>query len=172
MIVGATGSGKTYFVKQLLNRVPNKKAILVFDVNDEYKEFYPYPFNPDIDFFLSKCTQVRNAVIVIEDATSFFAVQGRSDEMIKLLIAKRHTKNTIIMLFHSFGDVPRYLFRKCTDLIIFKTLDAEKDVLKLGNERILNAWKYVQEKSTKHKFFSTYPPPSGVKPPSAQIKLY
>jgi Ni2+-binding GTPase involved in maturation of urease and hydrogenase len=171
MVVGCTGSGKTYFVKSLIKNV-NPKNIIVYDVNDEYKDVYPYPFEPDIDKFLSGCLHKRGKVMIFEDATSFFAVQGRSDEMIKLLIAKRHTKNTIILIFHSFGDVPRYLFRKCTDIAIFKTLDGEKDVNKLGIPYIIEAWKEVQEQAKTSKFFSKYPPPKKSVPPYKVLKLY
>ena len=171
MLVGATGTGKTFFTKQLIKTV-NKNSLLVFDVNDEYNDFYPYPFDPDIDKFLAKAEKVKKAVILIEDATSFFAVQGRSDRLIKILVGKRHTGNTIILLFHSWGDVPRYLYRKCTEVVIFKTHDAEKDVLKVGNEQILNAWKDVQQQAAKSPFFSGYPPPQGTKPPLKIISLY
>lgn len=171
MLVGATGSGKTYFTKSLIKNA-NKNSLLIFDVNDEYKDFYPYPFNPDMDVFLCKAEKVQNAIILIEDATSFFAVQGRSDKLIKILVAKRHTKNTIILLFHSWGDVPTYLYRKCTEVVIFKTLDGDKQVLKVGNEQIFNAWKRVQDECKTAKFFSSYPPPPGTVPPMEVVKLY
>lgn len=171
MIVGATGAGKTYFTKKLISNV-NKNALIVFDVNDEYGDLYPYPFNPDMDAFLTKAEKVEKAVILIEDATSFFAVQGRSDKLIKILVAKRHTQNTIILLFHSWGDVPRYLYRKCTEVVIFKTLDSEKDVLKVGNQQIFEAWQRVQAEARTSKFFSTYPPPPGEAPPMEIVKLY
>jgi len=171
MMVGATGSGKTYFTKQLIKGV-HPGSVMVFDVNDEYRDIYPYEFNPDIDLFLQKVESKRNAIIIIEDATSFFAVQGRNDRMINILTAKRHTHNTIIMLFHSWGDVPRYLYRKFTHIVLFYTLDSERDVLKVGNEKIVEAWNEVQDACKDHPYFKTYPPPKGVAPPSKIYNIY
>lgn len=171
LVVGCTGSGKTYFTKQLIQKA-DKNALMIYDVNNEYADYYPYPFQPNIQLFLEKAKKVRSGVIVIEEATNFFAVNGRSVEMIELLIGKRHTKNTFILLFHSVGDIPRYLYRKCTDFVIFKTLDRDSDVFRIGNQQIIDAWKEVQTDAKDHKFFSSYPPPEGVKPPSKSIALY
>lgn len=169
--VGATGTGKTYWTKQQIKNV-NKNALLVFDVNSEYTDVFPYPFDADMDNFLTKCEKVTNAVILIEDATSFFSVQGRSDRLIKILIAKRHTKNTIVLLFHSWGDVPTYIYRKCTHVAQFKTFDHRKHVERLGNQQILEVWERVQKQCEGHKFWSSYPPPKGVAPPFEVCKLY
>jgi len=170
-LVGCTGSGKTFRTKQLISRA-NPKSLRVFDVNDEYEEFYPIPFNPDIDLFLENCEGLSNAIILIEDATSFFSTQGRSDRLVKMLIAKRHTNNTYILLFHAFADFPKYIYRKCTDIIIFKTLDGQKNLDVIGNEQLTTAWQKVQDECRGHTFFSTHPPPQGIVPPSVHFKVY
>ena len=108
ILVGSTGCGKTYFTKQLLKTV-HKNALLIFDVNNEWKEYYPYPFDADIDKFLEKANKVRKGVILIEDATAFLSNRGRSDLLTKILVAKRHTQNTIILLFHSMRSIPKYI---------------------------------------------------------------
>ena len=170
-LIGCTGSGKTFRTKQLISKA-NKKALRIFDTNNEYQDFYPVPFNPDMDEFLDGLEGVKNGVIVIEDATSFFSVYGNSRELVKLLIAKRHSNNTYILLFHSFGDFPKYIFRKCTDIIIFKTLDARKHLDVIGIDDLTAAWEKVQAECKSHKFFSTQPPPKGVVPPSFHFSVY
>ncbi len=176
MLVGATGSGKTYFTRQMLTSI-NPKSCLTFDVNNEWPEHNPYPiqngrFWPDMDIYLEKAMKLSNSVLILEDATSFFAVQGRSDLLVKILVARRHTGNTSILLFHSFGDVPRYLFRKVTAaVVIFKTEDNENDVLRLGKQKVFDAWKRVQMECEGHQFFSTNPPPPGIAPPSEIVLM-
>lgn len=171
LVVGQTGSGKTYFTKQLTKDF-NPKSFLVFDVNKEWEHVYKYPFDADIDAFLEKCEKVNNATIIIEDATSFFAVQGRSDRLVKMLIARRHTGNIIILLFHSFGDVPTYIYRKCQIVVVFKTQDALKHVDKFNSEDLVKAWQKVKEDCKGHEFFSKQPPPKGVAPPSQIVNIY
>lgn len=171
IIVGGTGCGKTYFTKQLIKNV-HKNALLVFDVNNEYKEYYPYPFNPDIDDFLSKCSKVTNGVFLFEDATAFLSNRGRSDQLTKILVAKRHTKNTIILLFHSMRAIPKYIMDLSNMVVIFKTNDPEKKVAEFENDGLLETWRNVQAACVNHKFFSSYPPPAGIAPPSAVYSLY
>lgn len=170
-IIGCTGSGKTYFTKQLIANV-NKSALLIFDTNKEYEDYYPYPFDGDMDKFLEKARKVSNAVILIEDATSFFSTQGRSDELVKLMIAKRHSNNTYILLFHAFGDLPKYIYRKCTHVVIFKTLDSERHLKAIDNDALTAEWQRIQNECAGHEFFSTYPPPKGIAPPSAIFSIY
>lgn len=169
-LVGMTGSGKTFRSKEMIKKV-NRHALLIFDVNKEYEEFYPYKFDPDMDNFLEKASRIRNGVVLIEDATSFFSLQGRSDSLIKLLIAKRHSNNAYILLFHAFADFPKYIYRKCTHIIIFKTPDAIHHLNAIGNDGLTAAWMKVQKECDGHKFFSTQPPPKGVIPPSLIYKV-
>jgi hypothetical protein len=164
-LIGTEGSGKTYRAKLLTKNV-HPKALYVFDVNNEWSKEYPYPFDPEIETFLTKIENTRKSVSVVEDATSFFSVHGRDDKLIKIITARRHTENSFILLFHSFQDVPKYIFRKATDIFIFKTLDSPKYMEREYSDTIFyEPWKRVMQKCNGHKFFSTYPPPKGVIPP-------
>jgi len=172
ILVGSTGCGKTYFTKQLLKTV-NKNALLIFDVNNEWKEYYPYPFDADIDKFLEKANKIRQGVILIEDATAFLSNRGRSDLLTKILVGKRHTKNTIILLFHSMRAIPKYIIDISTHIVIFKTNDPLTLVEKaFQNEAITDAFNRVQTNAKGHPFWSTYPPPPGIAPPSEIVSLY
>lgn len=172
IIVGGTGCGKTFYSKSLIKNV-HKGALMVFDVNNEYKEFYPYPFDDDIDKFLNKAYRKRNAVILMEDATAFISNRGRSDILQKMLVGKRHTNNTFLLLFHSFRAVPKYIMDLSNTVVIFKTNDPEEIVSKgFQNEQLTSAWRSVQKASLNHKFFSSYPRPKGIAPPFATFNLY
>jgi hypothetical protein len=172
IIVGGTGCGKTFYTKSLIKRA-NKNALMIFDVNNEYKDYYPHPFNPDIDIFLDKCSRVTGGIFLFEDATAFLSNRGRSDKLTKIMVAKRHTKNTIILLFHSMRAIPKYLLDLSNIVVIFKTNDPETIVEKaFENEALTNAWKRVQTAAKGHPFFSCYPPPPGIAPPSEIFTLY
>lgn len=172
LIVGGQGTGKTHFAKQVISKVP-RQNLLVFDVNNEYKDFYPYPFNPDIDAFLSKVLERQNGVILVEDATAFLSNRGRKDSLVKALVSKRHSNNTYILLFHSFRAVPKYIFDLCNKVVIFKTNDPESLIQNaFQNDELTQAWKEVQDAAKDHEFFSVYPRPEGVAPPSKIVTLY
>lgn len=169
ILIGTEGAGKTYRTKALIK--PAKNCLKVFDVNNEYQDLYPFPFNSNMATFLNECKKVKDAVIVIEDATSFFSTRGRDATLVEMMTARRHTGNSFLLLFHSFQDVPKYILRKASDIIIFKTKDHinyMQDEFK--NTPYLDAWLEVYEEAKTSKFFSSYPPPKGTTPPSRHIK--
>src|SRR6478609_3373477 len=127
IIVGATGCGKTYFTKETLLKKVNPKALHIYDTNNEYEKFLPenYAAQGDFDGFIKKAYTLKKAVILIEDATAFISNRGRSDLMTKIMVAKRHSGNTVILLFHSMRAIPKYLMDISTDIFIFKTNDDE-----------------------------------------------
>ncbi len=173
IIVGATGCGKTFFTKNTLLKSVHREALHIFDTNNEYQEIYPYPFDADIDYFLEKAYRLKNAVILIEDATAFLSNRGRSDMLTKIMVAKRHTGNTIILLFHSLRAIPKYLMDISTDIVIFKTNDDPKFVKgEFKNERLLMAWQAVQENASKNPFYRSQPPPKNTIPSMTHFSLY
>lgn len=171
IIVGCPGAGKTHYTKTLIKDV-NKAALNIFDVNDEYQEFYPYPFDADMEAFVEKCKRTRKGVHVIEDATGFLPVNGRNMPLVRCLQGRRHTGNTFILLFHSMRTVPKYLTDFANAIVIFKTMDAPKrvaemfdDVMGKDDKTLYEIWAAVQQEARTHKFFSSDPPPKGVAPP-------
>lgn len=172
ILVGGTGCGKTYFSKNNLIKYANKSALHIFDVNNEYKDFYPYPFNPDIDVYLAKASKLTNAVLLMEDSTAFLSNRGRSDALTKIMVAKRHTNNTIILLFHSFRYIPKYIFDLSNLVVIFRTNDPLKKIEEFENEELTAAWLRVQDAAKNHPFWSSYPPPNGTAPPYEIFKIY
>lgn len=128
IVVGGTGTGKTEKVKSLLRTV-HPDARLVYDVNGEYIDLYNKPFIEDIDVFIRTAKNVRNAVIVFEEATIFFSNKGGSDKETKsILVRKRHTNNTPIFVFHTLRSIPRDIFDLSNIVIIHKTEDTESTI--------------------------------------------
>ena len=98
-----------------------------------------------------------NTAIVFEEATIFFSNRGRSEEVIDLLVRKRHTNNIIILLFHSIRSVPNYIFELIDYIILFKTNDNEKlihDKFK-DNEQLIEFYNAVNQSDNffEHKLF-------------------
>lgn len=124
IIVGATGSGKSTLTKRLIAPV-DVNRLFVYDVNAEY---FPDEILPDIDDFLLQVKGVRESVIVFEEATVFFSNRGSNKMMRKLLVGKRHSHNTIILLFHSIRAIPYYISDLVSYIFVFHTNDEEKIV--------------------------------------------
>lgn len=123
IIVGATGTGKTTFVKNIIKKVPNKKALFIYDVNNEYKEYFPYPLQTVSDF-MEKTQFISKGVFVLEEATIYLNNRSSNEYLTQLLVRKRHTNNTILLVFHSMRAVPRYIYELSNTIVIFKTNDS------------------------------------------------
>ena len=150
-IIGGTGAGKTTFTKERLKRV-DKRSIHLYDVNSEYKEFYSKPF-VDFETFLDESTKIRNACIVFEEATIFFGNKSSNRKITELLVRKRHTNNTIFLIFHSLSSVPRNILSLINYMVIFRTSDTEAIVKnKFGDERITNIFNEVNNSQEKYNF--------------------
>ncbi len=158
IVVGATGTGKTTYVKDNLSKVPNKDSIIVYDVNNEYSEFYDYEFI-DYKTFLKNLTTVKNSVVVLEESTIFLGVRGDIEDIRNILVRKRHTKNYIFLCFHSLRSVPRYIYDMADYITVFKTNDTEKRVSQtFEDDRLTDIVRECKESDNKHiyKFLQIY----------------
>jgi len=155
LIIGHTGEGKTSWLKRFVN---NKKQY-VFDVNNEYQnlpddlQIRPQMRNKDLNIkrFLSVASGLKNYNVVFEDATGFFRGK-QSEQLSRLIVAKRHTGNNFIFLFHSINRVPPELMEISNYVILFRTND-NIDIIdkKFRNEKINNAFLQLS-KMKKHSF--------------------
>ncbi len=148
--VGRRKTGKTTFSKKMLEK--SKLQKVVYDVNNEYQEFYNEPF---IDFipFMEKICDLKNHYILIEEATIFFNPRARVEEMINLLVRARHTKNTIQLNFHSWASVPNNLKDLIDYVVIFKTNDnIDKVKNKIDKIEFLNTWQKIQDSKNPFEF--------------------
>lgn len=150
IIIGGTGAGKTTFIKERLKKI-NPNALYLFDINAEYTEIYSKPF---VQFkeFTDTANKITNGVLVFEEATIFLDNKGSDATLREILVRKRHTKNTIFLVFHAFRFVPRYIYNLSNNVVIFRSND-DKDLIdsRFNNQRLTDAFMRVQ-KAPKHYF--------------------
>lgn len=131
IIAGFKGSGKSSIVRKIIE----KNNHLVFDVNNEYKNL-PFDnkmaksrFIGNYEDFVSIARSKKNTYVVYEDASGFF--DGRvGKETRRAMTEVRHANNVIIYLFHSVHLIPKGIIAFSDIIILFKTNDIEKDVLR------------------------------------------
>jgi len=154
LIIGHTGQGKSTYLQKF---IAGRKQY-IFDVNNEYNlpddlQVRPQMRNRDLNVnrFLSICKGLKNYNICFEDATGF--LRGKQQkELSQLIVAKRHTGNNFIFLFHSINRVPPELMEMSNYVILFKTND-NIDLIdrKFKNEKLNNAFLQLQ-KMKNHSF--------------------
>jgi hypothetical protein len=123
IICGATDTGKSTFIKSIINKVPNKQALLIYDIENEYSDLYPYKLE-DFNIFLAKVVNYENAVIVFEEASAFLSNRGDNMLVRKILVQKKHSNNYIFLVFHSVRMIPRIIYELSNYITIFKTNDS------------------------------------------------
>lgn len=165
LVVGARGTGKTTTNKNMVARV-HPDARLILDVNKEYFDLYPKPFE-GFEGFAKKLLTVQGMFIVIEEATIFLSNRGYNSDIVDVLVKARHNDNTILFSFHSFRAVPKYVFALCNMVIIHKTGDSVDYVEKeFENPTLTAAFKEIKEaKNLTSKTGKEYSP-------SKVVKLY
>ncbi len=152
IIVGATGTGKTTYIKNLLKKVPNKGSLFIYDVNNEYKDYFNYEFI-DIEGFMEKTQYMKKGVFVLEEATIYLNNRSTDKFLTELLVRKRHTFNTIILVFHSMRAVPRYIYELSNYIIIFKTNDSpEMTARELKDDKLEAIMNEVKDNIDSHYF--------------------
>lgn len=120
-IIGMRGMGKSTQVKALIKNV-HPDALLIYDPNREYTEFYNRPFLP-FPTFAEKANNVSNAVIVVEEATVFLGNRLFNQNFLEIIVRARHTNNTIILVYHSFKSINKAYMDLMNYIIVLKTAD-------------------------------------------------
>jgi hypothetical protein len=150
IIVGATNTGKTFYLKKFLDKIPNKNALLIYDVNNEYKNYFNYPLIPFEDF-VYKASLCEHAVMVFEEATIFLNNRSCNEDLYNILVRKRHTDNYIFLVFHSLRSIPRYIYELSNYITIFKTNDTPYlSAKELKDERIEEIMERVKNSKNIH----------------------
>jgi hypothetical protein len=154
--IGKRGCGKTTLSKKLLDNRPKGMPVLIYDVNAEYKDYYPEKLEP-FEAFLDRIAdeKVERHYILIEEATIFFSTHSRFEEMMNVLVRARHTGNIIQLNFHSFASVPKNIYHLLEYVTVFKTNDMDKDVQdRFDNPRVLAAFQEARDSRDIH-FYRT-----------------
>lgn len=156
IMIGKRGCGKTTLSKKFMDERPKKMPVLVYDVNNEYKSYYPEDLQ-DFDIFLAKLTSddIRHTYLLIEEATIFFSTVSNYQDMKNLLVRARHTGNIIQLNFHSFQSVPKGIYNLLDYVTVFKTNDNEKSVTdRFDHPGVLAAYKEAIASKDEH-FYKT-----------------
>lgn len=162
IVVGMPGSGKTTWTKERL-RNAYTGSLRIYDVNNEYTEFHKQKKLPDYRDFLSGCTKLSNAVIVVEEATIFVSNKGITEDFKNILVRRRHTNNMFFLMFHALRMVPKDIYDLCNYVVIHKTKDNESLIEKRFEDedftqafmRIKNA-AWIQGKTKKYSPHEVY----------------
>lgn len=142
LIVGARGTGKTTTSRRLISK-SHPDARLILDVNGEYKDLFPRPPIPFKEFG-KLATQVKNAVILIEESTIFLSNRGYDGDITELLVKARHNNNTIIFVYHSLIAIPTYIYNLSNVIILHKTADnIDKIDERFNDPRLIEIFKEV-----------------------------
>jgi Cdc6-like AAA superfamily ATPase len=146
IILGNRGTGKTFYIKQLLEAYkkahPDKK-ILIVDTLDhpsyaliapiELKDLKAWRKPSVYRIFGSNTNEiieeiennVSNALIIFEDASKYVGKLMES-HVRKMIFDSKQKNNDLIFLFHGFMATPPELFRICDTITLFKTGDHPK----------------------------------------------
>jgi len=154
--IGKRGCGKTTFSKNLLDKKPKNMPCLIYDVNNEYKKYYPEPLE-NFEVFLLKISgeEIINTYILIEEATIFFSTHSRFEEMMNVLVRARHTENIIQLNFHSFSSVPKNIYHLLDYVTVFKTNDTLVDVTnRFDKPQVIQAYQDALKSDDKY-FYRT-----------------
>jgi hypothetical protein len=150
ILVGINKTGKSTKVKEFLKKVKNKDSLFIYDYNNEYRELFPYPFI-DFEEFTEKALQLNNAVVVFEEATAFLNNRSFNDHVNKLLVFRRHKKNTLFFVYHSLRSIPTYIYEKSNYIFIFKTNDPPGlSAKELKDDRIEDIMNRVKSNKNPH----------------------
>jgi hypothetical protein len=133
-IAGATGTGKSTMAKKIVN---TSKHVFIYDRQNEYDgiPYYSGQVLPRMRFFgdFAEFTEIAKNVkgytIVTEEATGIFSGRA-SRQFIDIVLSKRHTNNTFILIFHSIHRIPMNIYEFTDVFIMHKTNDIIDNVRK------------------------------------------
>lgn len=142
IVVGAPGMGKTTFNKEILSQV-HPATIWLYDVNNEYTDFVQMPLLK-FDKFCEIALTKTDSLIVFEEATIFLSNKGSNVNLKEILVRKRHTRNVILLVFHSLRSVPKYLLDLCNYLVLHKTNDPEYIAESFEHPELLKTYQEIK----------------------------
>lgn len=132
-IAGSTGTGKSTFAKKTVEAA---QACFVYDRQNEYKNLPSYAgqilpkmrYFGNFDEYIEICDRLKGYTIICEEATGIFSGRaGRS--FIDIVLSKRHSGNTFVLIFHSIHRVPINIYEFMDFFILHKTNDIEKNII-------------------------------------------
>lgn len=169
ILLGNRATGKTIYGKSLIRAaLKSGKAVLVIDTFDHpayaaLQRISPESiadikpgecvrcYGSDIEMILHGCTNLYNALLVMEDATKYIYCTI-TDDVKQILFDSKQKNVDVLMMFHSWTACPPAVFRVADNLIIKKTGDncevRKKDCPNFAE--VLKAWETVEHSADKY----------------------
>lgn len=171
LILGRRGSGKTTFVKELIENYkknrPEMKILIVDTFNNpgylhiplidfKFLKAWKNPsiykiYSSDTDLMLSEIqTNCLNTLIIFEDAVKYINRPIQKDVR-KFIIDSKQKNLDLIFLFHGFASAPPELFRLSDSVTLFRCDDPtyRKNEL-IEFDLIYKAWLDVYKSKNKY----------------------
>ncbi len=183
LVVGAPGTGKTHFTKQLIQTQSLDRVVIIDDIDHPaYREFPIYDVevfprwkpkprengektvirlllsDAEIDYtesFETIAKTANNTLLVFEDATKY--MNAKTLPYMKRLLANSKQNNVdILLLFHAFSTVQPTILNMVSGIVLFKVAIPPKSYSsKLGNWQELQA-AYERNKISQNPFIYEY----------------
>lgn len=161
IVVGKKGSGKSTVLKNMIwdssnnkLKVPKEK-LYIFDPFGDYSHILP---STETNFkkFITSIKDVKNSVISIDEATIYLG-HWKIWDMQELLVRARMHNNIILLVFHSFTDLPKYVYRLGNIIVVKKTVENREKVENIGDEKLLKIWDFVNKSDNEYEeYFYQY----------------
>jgi ABC-type dipeptide/oligopeptide/nickel transport system ATPase component len=162
-IVGTNGTGKSTFMKEIMDRYPSQKNVLLL-MDDDSEEMFDYlteitaeqiPYyrgqavcfagdsKKEKEFTFTQIYQglgkdrngkFNGALLCIDDAMSILTT--RDDFVMRIFKKRRQRKMDIIINCHGASEYPISLFRNTTHFVVCKTTDSYDQITKRMNKEL------------------------------------
>lgn len=139
IIAGGKGTGKTTFTKRMMKS--QKKPIIIIDTFDHpsYKDIRSISINdlkkwdkqdcrifdaPPFEIIRAVRKYTANAFIVLEDARKYIRASVPVD-IENFMIDSKQRNFDILVMYHSLGQVPKFMRDMFDNIVLMKTKDNE-----------------------------------------------
>lgn len=159
LVVGRKKTGKTTYVKERVKKLSSSLnfPVYVFDPNLHYAEFNQFGESKKIDNFLAFISSKKNSIIVLEEATIFFASNSKQEDLQSLMVRCRHQNNFLFLCFHSLRSLPTWCIDLADAIRISKTNDTLQVLKKFeGLQGIEDAFREVNYFRVNDRFASVF----------------
>jgi len=176
--IGTTSTGKTSFIKNLIDDFPHPKTLIVDCAeNPEWStmETYNHPewasrkipimpldklpyhksgiyhiFSEDTEYLEEMiANHVINTTLIIEDATQWYESTLTKNQK-KTVLRSKQVNVDYHIIFHTIADVPPRLIRYCDYVVLFKTGESTYDNKKITSPGFAKAFQEVRDSPDKH----------------------
>jgi hypothetical protein len=176
VVLGATGTGKTTVLQEIIKAVPTKTLVCT-PSDAEWTQYPDAELSKPADFDFSgvrrfifppllstkEFTEVikrlncfTNGVLIFDDCRMYFQANEVTNSNLRLFLGRKRQKMTdIFAVGHGFTEVPPMFFTFATDMILFRTTDdisRRKNCLK-DYEKMCELQREVNNKATKNQHF-------------------